>query len=82
MKNELVIAQAKIAILTVPAQAAQEVVDILIEAGIKAILNFAPARVIVPAGVKILNMDVVSRLARLSYYLNQPLKSSAETIKE
>lgn len=62
----------KIAILTVPANTAQEVTNLLLEAGIKAILNFAPTRIIVPDGVNVLNIDITNELTRLSYYLVQP----------
>jgi redox-sensing transcriptional repressor len=44
-------AGVKIAMLTVPASAAQEVTNTLIEAGIRAILNYAPINLIVPEGV-------------------------------
>ncbi|MEK7450184.1 MAG: redox-sensing transcriptional repressor Rex [Planctomycetota bacterium] len=78
IKDELKDGCIKMAILTIPAQAAQEVTNVLLESGIKAILNFAPTRVVVPAGIKVLNMDVATELARLSYYLSQPLPIQPE----
>ncbi len=48
IKQDLQDNPAQIAIVTVPPGAAQEVITRLVEAGVKAILNFAPARVAVP----------------------------------
>jgi len=59
----------RIAIVTVPAAAAQEVVDALVAAGVKAILNFAPARLECPAGVKIRNVDLAVDLGVLSFFV-------------
>lgn len=47
----------KIAMLTVPATAAQEVADQLIKAGVRAILNYAPLSLSVPPGVKVQHID-------------------------
>jgi len=59
----------RIAIVTVPAAAAQEVVDELVAAGVKAILNFAPARLEGPSGVKIRNVDLAVDLGVLSFFV-------------
>lgn len=59
----------EIAIVTVPAQAAQQVVDLCVQVGIRAILNFAPAKLVVPAGVHLANADVSLEMQRLAYYL-------------
>lgn len=48
----------KIAVLTVPAISAQEVADRMVRGGIKAILNFAPIRIILSPEVKIHNVDL------------------------
>ncbi len=55
----------KIAVLTVPAAAAQGITDTLLTAGIKAIWNFAPVRLEVPAGVIVQQEDISSGLAEL-----------------
>jgi redox-sensing transcriptional repressor len=61
---------ADIAIVSVPARSAQRVVDQLVSAGIKAILNFAPANnVSVPEGIKLQNVDMSIELDRLYYLL-------------
>lgn len=59
--------QIHMAILTVPATVAQSVVDDLIAGGVKAILNFAPVRLQVPAGIKVHNIDLAIELERLSF---------------
>ena len=55
-----------IAILAVPAEAAQETADRLINGGIKAILNFAPAHISVPGDVILQNENIAAQLAILS----------------
>lgn len=62
--------QAKIAILTVPAGAAQGVTDKLVDAGIKVILNFAPTTLRVPDGVFVRNVCFIQELTVLSYHLS------------
>src|SRR5215813_2179174 len=59
------------AILAVPAEAAQAVADQLVAAGIKAILNFAPARIKVPKDVRFKNVDLSIELETLSFYLGK-----------
>jgi redox-sensing transcriptional repressor len=60
--------KVKIAMVTVPAPAAQSVADQLVEAGVTAILNFAPAQLTVPEGVKVQNVDLSVLLKTLSYH--------------
>jgi len=59
----------KIAMIAVPAEAAQEVADRLIESGVKAILNYAPINLNVPAGVHVQYIDPVVHMQRMTYYL-------------
>lgn len=59
----------KMAIIAVPVAAAQSVCEILVEAGIKAILNFAPILLNAPDGVRVQNSDVTAELQALAYYL-------------
>jgi redox-sensing transcriptional repressor len=58
------------AILAVPANAAQQVTDRLVNAGVKLILNFAPVRVRVPDDVQVRQVDLSTELQILSYYGN------------
>lgn len=57
---------AELAVLCVPAKFAQEVADILINCGIKAILNFAPVLIKAPESVVVRHIDVAANLAILS----------------
>lgn len=59
----------KIAMLTVPATAAQEVAEQLVRAGVKAILNYAPISLNVPGDVHVQYIDPVTHLQRMTYYL-------------
>jgi redox-sensing transcriptional repressor len=61
----------QIAVLAVPAEAAQTVTDQLVTAGIKAVLNFAPARLRVPKDARLKNVDLSIELETLSFYLAQ-----------
>jgi redox-sensing transcriptional repressor len=58
-----------IAIVAVPADAAQAVTDQFVAAGIKAVLNFAPARLKVPRDVRLNDVDLSIELETLSFYL-------------
>lgn len=58
----------KVAMITVPAEAAQEVVDIAVKGGIRAILNFAPVKLNVPEFVHVHNADLTIELQSLIYY--------------
>lgn len=57
------------AIIAVPARGAQEVAGALVEAGVRAILNYAPIVVQVPSRVKIRHIDPVVALQSMTYYL-------------
>jgi redox-sensing transcriptional repressor len=59
----------QIAIIAVPADSAQQVADILIKAGVRAILNYAPITLNVPPGVQVQYIDPVVYLQRMTYYL-------------
>lgn len=59
----------EIAMIAVPAENAQQVADILIEAGIRAILNYAPINLNIPNGVHVQYIDPVIHLQRMTYYL-------------
>jgi len=59
----------EIAVVAVPEQAAQGVTDRLVRAGIKAILNFAPTQLQVPADVTVKTVNMAMELERLSFAL-------------
>jgi redox-sensing transcriptional repressor len=60
----------KIAMLAVPTPDAQSVTDLLVEAGIRAILCYAPVSLDVPEGIKIQYIDPVLRLQHMTYYVS------------
>ena len=61
-------------IITVPAEGAQEVADLLIAYGIKAIWNFAPTHLDVPANILVQNENMATSLAVLSVHLQAQIK--------
>lgn len=56
-------------IIAVPASEARAVADLLIESGIKALLNYAPVTLVTPLDVKVQYIDPVARLQHMAYYL-------------
>lgn len=69
----------KVGILAVPAAGAQAVFDALVEGGVIAVLNFAPAQLIGPDSVKIQNVDLSALLKTLSYHIARVEQSSSRT---
>ena len=63
--------QARIGIIAVPASAGQDVANKLVNAGVKAILNFAPTTLKVPDDVTVRNVDFVQELAVLAFHLSE-----------
>ena len=64
-------AQITIAVVAVPADAAQTVVSAVVAAGIKAVLNFSPGALQVPPDVKLKSVDLTVSLESLSFFLAQ-----------
>ncbi|PLT32457.1 redox-sensing transcriptional repressor Rex [Bacillus sp. V5-8f] len=70
-----------VAILTVPAQVAQQITDRLVESNIKGILNFTPARLNVPSSIRIHHIDLAVELQSLVYFLKHyPVSQEEETV--
>ena len=61
--------RVSIAAIAVPASAAQPVIDLVVSAGIKAILNFSPGALNVPPDVKLKSVDLTVSLESLSFFL-------------
>jgi redox-sensing transcriptional repressor len=59
---------ALIGVIATPAAAAQQVADAMVDAGIRSILNFAPAALAVPEGVSVRKVDLAVELQILTYY--------------
>ena len=66
--------KVKIGIITVPAEYAQGVCDLLIENGILAIWNFAPKHLNVPDGILVQNENMAASLALLCKHLNERMQ--------
>jgi redox-sensing transcriptional repressor len=59
----------KIVMIAVPAAEAQKVADQLVQAGVQAILNYAPVNLTVPQDVHVQYIDPATHLQRMTYYL-------------
>jgi redox-sensing transcriptional repressor len=59
----------RIAVIAVPAPSAQHVLNLVIGAGIKAVLNFSPGTLEVPPGMKLKSVDLTVSLESLSFFL-------------
>jgi redox-sensing transcriptional repressor len=71
LKEAVVDENISIGIITTPPAAAQEVADRLVDAGIKSILNFAPAVVNVPPDVQVRKVDLAIELQILSFHMQR-----------
>jgi len=69
LESDLTKEPTDIAIVVTPAEAAQEVADRLVRAGVKAILNFAPVQLAVPGDVTVHNVNMALELETLSFAL-------------
>ncbi len=69
MVSQIKEAGVLIAMLAVPVDQAQLVTNLLVQAGVKSILNYAPMNISVPTGVRVQYIDPVLHLQRMTYYL-------------
>lgn len=58
-------------VIATPVRAAQEVADMLVAAGVRGILNFAPRKLRVPDGITLRNVDMTMEFESLSFVLSQ-----------
>jgi len=70
--------EIKLGVIAVPTDGAQEVADQMVEAGIKAIWNFAPTRLYVPDDVDVKNEDLAVGIVSLIYNLSWQEEMEAE----
>jgi redox-sensing transcriptional repressor len=70
MVDQIKSKNVKVAMLAVPASKAQQVADMLIESGVKAILSYAPTSIKVPEYVRIQYIDPVLHMQRMTYYVD------------
>lgn len=69
LERDLARERVDIAIVSTPAEAAQQVVDRLVRSGVRAILNFAPVQLEVPPEVAVKHVNMALELETLSYAL-------------
>ena len=62
---------AEMGVIATPVRAAQEVADMLVAAGVRGILNFAPRKLRVPEGITLRNVDMTMEFESLSFVLSQ-----------
>lgn len=72
LEHDVASERPDIAVLTIPGEEAQSVVDRLVKAGIKAILSFAPAQLHVPEQVALKEVNMAMELEGLSFALTNP----------
>jgi redox-sensing transcriptional repressor len=69
----------RLAVITTPPGAAQSVANLLVEGGIRAIWNFAPVHIQVPASVLVQNEDLYRSLASLSFRLGRMMEAERDS---
>jgi redox-sensing transcriptional repressor len=70
-----------VAVLAIPAEFAQDVLEKVTEAGIKAVMNFAPIPLRVTGDVKLKTVDLTISLESLSYFLAKPNNLNGKVLK-
>ncbi|MDD3628511.1 MAG: redox-sensing transcriptional repressor Rex [Candidatus Humimicrobiaceae bacterium] len=70
IKDEIRKNNIEIAILAVPPDSAQKATDILVEAGVKVIINYTSVPIKAPAGVRVETTDPIEKLLHTLYYLS------------
>ena len=63
--------EVQMAMILVPPESAKRIIDLLVQSGIHAILNFAPVRHEVPGHVHLINIDFLFEFERLTFFLNK-----------
>lgn len=67
-----------VAVIAVPAEYAQKVLETIVDAGIKAVMNFAPKPLLADDDIKLKTIDLTISLESLSYFLARPGKNGRE----
>ncbi|HMA62926.1 MAG TPA: redox-sensing transcriptional repressor Rex [bacterium] len=68
MKKRIIEEDIKMGVLTVPEEAAHNVAQQMKDAGIKAILSFAPCQIVMPENIEVTCIDLSTELSKLAYY--------------
>jgi redox-sensing transcriptional repressor len=78
MKDYITANDIRIGIIAVPDIAAQQVADVMLAAGIKGVLNFAPIRLRIPQDVVVNNVNLELELENVIYFVNAINKTGAK----
>ncbi len=70
LKEIIIKNNIKTAVISVPSTDAQQVADVLVDGGIKGILNYAPIILNVPDSIYVQNRDMITTLEKVSYFAN------------
>ncbi len=70
MMSEIQRQQIKVAMIATPADQAQKVANLLVQAGVRAILNYAPISLAVPPQVHVQYIDPAVHLQHMTFYIN------------
>lgn len=73
--------QIDVAVIAVPAQFAQGILDLVTGVGIKAVMNFAPIPLKAKENIRIRTVDLTISLESLSYFLAQPTGENGKIVK-
>ncbi len=71
----------EVAVIAVPAERAQAVLELITASGIKAVMNFAPVPLRVSDDIKLKTVDLTTSLESLSYFLAQPKNGNGKSVK-
>jgi len=71
--------RVSIGVIAVPAAVAQQVVNLVVASGIRAILNFSPGALTVPPDVKLKSVDLTVSLESLSFFLAREEAAGGDT---
>ena len=74
-------AKIDVAVIAIPAEHAQDILDQIVKAGIKAVMNFAPVPLRVRGDVKLKTIDLTISLESLSYFLAKPSGRNGKNLK-
>lgn len=82
LEEQLTAFQVSVVILTVPVGAAQPITDRLVRYNVKGILNFTPARLSIPADVRVHHIDLAVELQSLIYFLKHYPNTDADSSQD
>jgi redox-sensing transcriptional repressor len=79
LEREVARLKPQIAVLCVPAEAAQPLLDRVVRAGVRAVLNFAPTPLVVPKGITVRAVNMATELEILAFALTNAPEATKRT---